>query len=137
MAYPDLFGIDFGDIGNVAAMAPTVDLHKSLLQAFSRRYVYASADSKPPNRELSGFSRTAIWRRCGKAPCWAPTIALSGARLFRASVLKRARRHWLLNHCNKGKNVREKIAAARATAKGARQTAAKLSLRPTDFEVLH
>ena len=54
MAYPDLVGIDFRDISDVAAMAPTVDLHKSLLQVFSRRYVYVSA-RREPHTGLSAF----------------------------------------------------------------------------------
>src|SRR5262245_55674707 len=47
MTYSDLFGIDFRDIGNVAAMASTVDLHKSPLQTFNHTYVYPSPFDKP------------------------------------------------------------------------------------------
>jgi hypothetical protein len=35
MAHPDLVGIDFRDVGDVAAMARAFDFHKSLLQTFS------------------------------------------------------------------------------------------------------
>lgn len=31
MAYPDLVGVDFRSVTNIAAMAPAVDLHISLL----------------------------------------------------------------------------------------------------------
>jgi len=54
-----------------------------------------------------------------------------------SSSLARPLSNELLNHCAKGTNVRHKIAATRESAKVALQTAPKLSLRSTDFEVWH
>ena len=38
MAYPDVVGIDFRDVGNVAAMTPAIDLHNSLHLVFGHSH---------------------------------------------------------------------------------------------------